>query len=134
MSATIVPTQRDASAVIWDVISYLEPLEPYNEIDGEFFNTGKRSKSGVYAFFGYEGAQERYVYVGKAKCLRARIQQHLGSDLKPCSPWVDRLFADVWKDKLYLPLGVKVWFSNNRAGLESTLIQQLRPIYNKREE
>ena len=106
------------------------------QVEGLPFNSGKQRKSGVYAFFAYEGPNEVCLYVGKAYCLRNRLQQHVDH-----SEWMNRFFDEL-DDALYrddplpllLPLFAKVWFTCERAGMESKLIDALQPRYNQRYE
>ena len=118
------------SALVFDI---LESTEQWS-VEGLPFDSGKGRKSGVYAFFAYNGPSEVCLYVGKAFCLRSRLQQHMHH-----SEWVNRFFDDLGDPiddppGLLLPMFARVWFSDNRAGLETIIMRSLRPRYNKRNE
>ena len=118
------------SAEIWNICDQTEDWR----VDGLPFDSGKGRKAGVYAFFAYDGPNEVCIYVGKAFCLRNRLQQHVHH-----SEWMNRFFDDLGDPLgdptgLLLPMFARVWFSDERAGMETMLMDALRPRYNQRNE
>jgi len=119
------------SALVADVC---EPKDTWR-IEGLPFSCGKGRKAGVYAFFAYDGPKEVCLYVGKAFCLRNRLQQHVDH-----SEWMNRFFDDLGDPcfhepgKMLLPLFARVWFTDDRAGMETRITNALRPRYNQRHE
>jgi len=99
------------------------------EYKGDSFRSRSKQRSGVYAFFAHDKHKEVCLYVGKAFCLHNRIQTNVNR-----SVWMDRFWQAEADDELFTPLFVRVWFTDNRAGLESTLIDILKPRYNKKRE
>jgi hypothetical protein len=115
------------SALVADVC---EPKDAWR-IEGLPFSCGKGRKPGVYAFFAYDGPKEVCLYVGKAFCLRNRLQQHVDH-----SEWLNRFWAETERDDapLLFPLFARVWFTDDRAGMETRITDALRPRYNQRHE
>ena len=100
-------------------------------VEGLPFSCGKGRKAGVYAFFAYDGPKEVCLYVGKAFCLRNRLQQHVDH-----SEWMNKFWVETERDAdpLLLPLFARVWFCEDRAGMETRLTDALQPRYNQRRE
>lgn len=83
---------------------------------------------GCYAWIG-EG-KDRLIevkYIGKALKLKSRLMQHYTGHRSR--------FLNVWlrDEETFMPF-IAVWFSEERASLESKLIKVLKPKYNRRNE